>query len=85
CQRRFKPPKRIHRLSLDAQQFVYEKWCAVMKREGIDLSQAFGYDPAVLRAAQHKSWFKRNTEPDPDDPYPPVTDVEALMRRLLYE
>ena len=77
--------KGIHRLSIDAQRFLYKKWCSVMKRDGIDLYQAFGCDPAVLRAAQHESWFTRNTQPHPDDPYQPVTELEAMMRRLLTE
>jgi hypothetical protein len=81
----FRSTKGIHRLAIDAQRFVYEKWCSVMKREGIDVCQAFGYDPAVLRAARRKSWFTRNTQPHPDDPYQPITELETMMRRLLDE
>jgi hypothetical protein len=81
----FKPMKGIHRLAIDAQRFIYNKWCEVMKRDGIDVCHVFGYDPAVLRQAQHISWFTQNTQPHPDDPYQPITELEAMMRRLLDE
>ncbi len=77
--------KGIHRLSIDAQQFLYKKWCSVMTREGIDVCQSFGYDPAVLRAAQHESWLTRNTQPHPDEAYQPIAEVEEKMHRLFCE
>ena len=73
CEMGFKQPRGIHRLSIEAQRFVYKKWCAVMKRDGIDVCKVFGYDPAMLRAAAHKSWFERNTQPCPDGPSQPLT------------
>lgn len=75
--------KGIHRLSIDAQRFLFKKWCLVMKHEGIDVCRVFGYDPAVLRAAQHESWFTKNTQPHPNGLYEPITELEAMMRRLL--
>jgi hypothetical protein len=83
CGMGLKPMIRIHRLAIAAQQFVYERWCAVMKRNGIDICQVFGYDPAVLRAAENESWFVRNTQPHPDNSYEPAAKLEAMMKRLL--
>lgn len=73
----------IHRISLDAQQFVYKKWCTIMNGDGTKVCQEFGYDPGMLRQSQHKSWFEKCTQPRPDDPYQPLRELEATMQRLL--
>lgn len=83
CETGFEQTIGIHRLSLDAQRFVYEKWGTIMNRHGINICQEFGYNPAVLRAARREPWFIRNTQPHPDDPYQPMTEVEAMMRSLM--
>ena len=80
CEMGFTLTGGIHRLSIDAQRFVYKRWRRLMDRYGIDVCRVFGYDAGMLRAAEHASWFQRNTEPDPGEP---ITEMEAMMPRWL--
>ena len=61
----FRHTGKIQRLSIEAQRFVYNRWCAVMNRYGINVCEVYGYDPEVLRAAQCKSWYSQKSEPSP--------------------
>ncbi|HEY0367911.1 MAG TPA: hypothetical protein VGC73_15670, partial [Pyrinomonadaceae bacterium] len=73
----------IHRVSPVAQQFVYQEWIRVMRNFKIDIVGLFGYDPAMLRAAQHETWLARNSEPHPSDKYAPLRTVEAEMDQFV--
>lgn len=83
CERGLELTGGIHRLSIEAQRFVFDRWYAVMNRDGIDVCNVFGYHPALLHAARHQLWFNRNTQPHPDDAYEPIAKLEEMMRRLL--
>jgi hypothetical protein len=73
----------IHRISPEAQRFVYETWLTAMKSRGIDLEQVYGYDPAMLEAARSLSWYTANSEPHPSSTYEPDPDTEAAMARIV--
>lgn len=73
----------IHRVSPKAQHFVYEEWLRAMRRLKIDIVRLFGYDPDMLRAAQHVVWFAQNSEPHPGDYYSPFKILEEEMDQWL--
>ena len=73
----------IHRMSPAAQRFVFETWLTAMKEQRIDVRECYGYDPAMLRAAQKNSWLVENTEPNPAAGYEPNRNIEDVMRRLI--
>lgn len=68
----------IHRVSPDAQRFVYENWLSTMRAWNINLTNKFGHDPATLAAAQFDRWFIENSEPDT-----PRNNVEEMMFRII--
>lgn len=72
----------IHRVSPNAQRFVYEIWVKTMKDRMIDTDR-FDYDPQLLRAIQHDDWFIENTEPYPSEHYRPVKSIEKLMNQFI--
>ena len=55
----------IHRVSPAAQQICLRGVAQGDERSKIDIVEIFGYDPAMLSAAQHEAWFAENTEPHP--------------------
>ena len=73
----------IHRVSPKAQHFVYEEWLKVMRDSKIDVVGLFGYDPAMLRAAQHDEWYATNSEPHPGNDYAPVRILEEEMEQFV--
>jgi hypothetical protein len=73
----------IHRVSPQAQRFVYERWVRAMKARMINVTELFGDDPGMLSAAQHDDWFIRNTEPHPGKHYRPVKVIEEMMDQFL--
>ena len=73
----------IHRISPDAQRFVYDTWLAAMADRHIDLPQRYGCDPAVLRAARDRWWFVQNSEPRPSRSYRPDQATERAMARIV--
>lgn len=73
----------IHRMSPEAQRFVFETWLTAMKDQRIDVSESYGYDPAMLRAAKNNGWFEENTEPSPGAGYEPNRNVEDEMIRII--
>jgi hypothetical protein len=75
----------IHRISPEAQRFVYETWLTAMKGRGIDLHQVYGCDPAMLQAARGQWWFIENSEPPPSATYQPNEVVEDAMARMIEE
>ncbi len=73
----------IHRVSPEAQRFIYERWGRAMKDRKIDIAELFDYDPATLTAARHDDWFIENTEPRPSERYTPASRVEELMNQFV--
>ena len=73
----------IHRVSPRAQHFVYEEWLRVMRTLKIDIVELFGYDPAILRAAQNYYWFANNSEPRPSSQYVPFKTLEKEMDQFV--
>lgn len=73
----------IHRVSPQAQRFVYERWVRAMKDRMIDITELFRYDPGMLSAAQHDDWFIGNTEPHPSTYYRPVKVIEEMMGQFV--
>lgn len=72
-----------HRISPEAQRFVYETWLTAMKSRGIDLEQVYGCDPAMLEAARSLSWLAANSEPHLSLSYEPNHDTEVAMSRIV--
>ncbi len=75
--------KGIHRMSPEAQRFVFETWLTAMKDQRIDVRECYGYDPAMLTAAKDNSWLIENTEPSPGNGYEPNRSIENVMRRII--
>lgn len=73
----------IHRLSPQAQRFVYEGWIKAMKDRGIGTTELFGHDPGILSIIQDDDWFIGNTEPRSDEHYTPVKAVEEMMGQFI--
>ena len=73
----------IYRVSPGAQRFVYEEWLRAMKVLQIDIVKTFGYDPIMLRAAQHEVWFAKNSEPHPGYQDLSLRTVEEEMNQLF--
>jgi hypothetical protein len=73
----------IHRISPDAQRFIYETWLAAMEERHIDLPQLYGYDPEILEAAGARWWFVENSEPYPSLTYKPHHATETSMARIV--
>jgi len=73
----------IHRISPEAQRFVYETWLTVMKELHIDLPQLYGCDPAILDAAHNRWWFVEHSEPFPSLSYRPHRVTETAMANMV--
>lgn len=73
----------IHRISPEAQRFVYETWLRVIKDQHIDLPQLYGCDPATLETAHNGWWFIENSEPYPSLSYRPHRATETAMARMV--
>ncbi len=78
CQERRERNTGIHRVSPEAQHFIYETWLRTMKTRGVDLSETYGWDPAMLAAAENLAWFMERTEP-----YRASRNTELGMSRIL--
>ncbi|MCA1576034.1 MAG: hypothetical protein LC794_01565 [Acidobacteria bacterium] len=73
----------IHRISPEAQTFVYQRWLTMMKGMRIDLERVYGYDPLVLEAARDRWWFFNSSEPHPSLSYEPHLEAENLMANMI--
>jgi D-isomer specific 2-hydroxyacid dehydrogenase-like protein len=73
----------LHRISPDAQSFVYETWLTTMEERHIDLPEIYGCDPAILQAARDRWWFDENSEPCPSLSYRPHQATETAMARIV--
>ena len=72
----------IHRVSPEAQRFVYERWVRAMKERRIDITSYFDYDPGLLRTIQPDNWFVENSEPRPGMHYQPAQTTEEVMGQI---
>jgi hypothetical protein len=77
------PDARIHRVSPDAQAFIYDMWLRAMENRGIDIRDLYGYDTALLAATQRKGWLANNTEPRLNAGSESSDPVEERMRSIL--
>jgi hypothetical protein len=73
----------IHRVTPEAQRFVYERWAKAMQERMIDSTDCFEFDPDLLRTVQHDDWFIENTEPRPSEHYTPVRTLEETMNQFV--
>ncbi|HSD47132.1 MAG TPA: NAD(P)-dependent oxidoreductase, partial [Pyrinomonadaceae bacterium] len=73
----------IHRISPEAQNFVYRRWLTMMKGKRIDLQRVYGCDPALLAAARDRWWFFNSSEPHPSLTYEPHLEAENMMANLI--
>lgn len=73
----------IHRVSPQAQRFVYERWFRTMVQRNVNVAERFAYDPAMLSAAQHDDWFIRNSEPRAGEHYESQKTLEEMMIRFI--
>ncbi|HXQ69087.1 MAG TPA: NAD(P)-dependent oxidoreductase [Pyrinomonadaceae bacterium] len=73
----------VHRISPEAQRFVYETWLKVMNYQHIDLPLLYGCDPAILEAAHNLWWYVENSEPYPSLSYRPHHATETVMTRMI--
>ena len=73
----------IHRISPEAQTFVYQRWLTMMKGREIDLQRVYGYDPALLDAARDRWWFFNSSQPYPSLSYEPHLEAENLMANMI--
>ena len=78
------PDVRTHRVSPDAQGFVYDLWRRAMNDRGIDIRSIYGYDAALLAATQRNDWFEEHTEPRSFAGRGSEDRVEEMMRSMLY-
>jgi hypothetical protein len=77
------PDARIHRISPDAQGFIYELWLRAMQNRGIDIQALYGYDDALLAATQRNGWLAEQTEPRLETGNKRVDAVEDRIRSIL--
>jgi hypothetical protein len=84
CESTLQPNSGIHRLTPQAQRFVYEKWARVMKERINEYTGNFNIDPELLSAALYDDWFIEKTEPRPGERYTPVRAVEETMSEFVY-
>lgn len=73
----------VHRISPEAQNFVYRRWLTMMKGRRIDLQRVYGYDPTVLEAARDRWWFFNSSEPHPSLSYEPHLEAENRMANMI--
>jgi hypothetical protein len=73
----------IHRISPEAQSFVYQRWLTMMKGRRIDLQRVYGCDPAILEAARDRWWFFNSSEPYPSLTYEPHLEAENMMANMI--
>jgi hypothetical protein len=79
------PDTRIHRISPEAQEFVYQLWLRAMKTRGIDIHGLYGYDTSLLAATQRSGWLAEHTEPRRHGNDGAGDRVEEMMRSILGE
>jgi hypothetical protein len=79
------PDTRIHRISPEAQGFVYDLWLRAMKNRGIDIRGLYGYDTSLLAATQRNGWLAEHTEPRVHAGDVSGERIEEMMRSIVGE
>jgi hypothetical protein len=72
----------IHRVSPQAQRFVYERWVRAMRDRIIDITSYFEYEPDLLMGIPPDDWFVENSEPRPGTHYKPAQAIEEMMNQF---
>ena len=75
----------IHRISPEAQRFIYQTWRTAMMSRRIDLHEVYGYDVALLDAAGDQWWLAKNSEPQLAATYKPSDATEEAMALIIEE
>lgn len=83
CENGYERNTGIHRMSPEAQSFVYKTWLRAMRDMHIDVRECYGYDSKLFTAAKHDKWFVDNTEPHPASGYEPERSTEEVMRQIV--
>jgi hypothetical protein len=83
CESGVEQNRGIHRVSPQAQRFIYQTWVRAMEDRMIDIAELYGHDRSMLSSAQHDDWFIANTEPHPGEHYRPVQTVEEMMDQFI--
>jgi hypothetical protein len=83
CEKGYERNVGIHRMSPEAQSFVYKTWFRAMRDRRIEVREHYGYDPDIFRAASYDSWFVDKTEPHPDSGYEPASRTEKVMKQIF--
>ena len=73
----------VHRVSPEAQRFVYETWSRAMRDRKIDATEFFDYDASALTAARDEDWYVEHTEPHLSERYTPASRVEEMMGQFV--
>jgi hypothetical protein len=73
----------IHRISPEAQRFVFETWLSAMEDHGIDVRRIYGYDPALLEATKRANWFADHSDPGSRQGFGSISWLEGLMSRMV--
>jgi hypothetical protein len=76
---------RIHRISPDAQAFIYDRWLRAMKTRGVDIREVYGYDTTLLAETHHNDWLAEHTEPRLQTNNGSVDRVEETVKSMLAE
>jgi hypothetical protein len=77
------PSPGIHRISPEAQRFVFETWLNAMDDHGIDVREIYGYDPSLFEATKRANWFADHSEPHFRHDDGSISRLEALLTRML--
>jgi hypothetical protein len=72
----------IHRVSPQAQRFVYQRWVRAMRDRIIDITSYFEYEPDLLMGIPPDDWFVENSEPRPGTHYKPAQAIEEMMNQF---
>lgn len=76
---------RIHRISPDAQGFIYNLWLRAMENRGVDVQRLYGYDENLLAKTQRNEWLADHSEPRLPANNGSIDRVEETMRSMLAE
>jgi hypothetical protein len=75
--------KGIHRISPEAQRFVFQSWLRAMRDRHVDVGKVYGYDPAMLEATKQSSWFVDSPEGELGKRYEASRETEDVMKFII--
>lgn len=73
----------LRRVAPHAQRFVFEKWIQAMSEQGVKLTETFGYDEELLKAAQQDDWLAQHSDPSEHEHDGRAWTTEELMKRFV--